>query len=142
MKRYLIALAVFAALCLLTVACLDNPLDAPLGVQRAGDSIQKQTVTVACTGNAGQALGNGVTTLVEDAYIEAIHLNYGSVAASTDVTVSYYSPAWGNILVRSDTATDALFYPRHTGHDGTGIYIHNMALYMGLIGCIAEQYVE
>jgi hypothetical protein len=28
------------------------------------------------------------------------------------------------------------------GHDGTGIYVQNLALYMGLIGCIAEQYVE
>lgn len=121
MKRYLIALAVFVGLLWLTMSCLDSPQDVQFSAQRAGDAIQKQTVTVACTGSAGEAVGSGTTTLVEDAYIEAIYLNYGSgVAASTDVTVSYYSPAWGNIMVRADTSTDALFFPRNTGHDSTG----------------------
>lgn len=69
-------------------------------------------VTVTTVGGAGAASGNADSPEL-NGYLLDIYLNFhANAAATTDTTVSYKSPAGGNILVVTDSKTDALIAPR------------------------------
>lgn len=69
-----------------------------------------RSVTITTTGSAGSASGTGTLT-TPAGYLEWVHFDYsGSAPATTDVTIAHTVPVTANILVRTDSATDALLY--------------------------------
>ena len=82
------------------------------------------TVNVTTTGSAGSAAGSG-TTIPINGFLLDVFLNYhASAPATTDVTIS--DPTFGNILVKSNNATDVWLAPRKDTVDAaaaaTGLY--------------------
>lgn len=69
---------------------------------------------VTTTGSAGAATGTATISVPAWGYLEWIYLDYhASAPATTDVTIAHAAtPPGGNILVRSNSATDGLFYVR------------------------------
>lgn len=85
-------------------------------------SRQVVSVAVTTTGGAGSATGSGSLALPAG-YIDWVYLDYHADApgATTDVTLAYAdTPPGGNILVVSNSATDALYFPRATAHTAAG----------------------
>lgn len=80
------------------------------------------TITVDTTGSAGSATGTATSELIMGELID-IYLNYhGNAPNTTDTTISM---ANGNILVSSNSATDALVAPRLKCVDNAGAAITN-----------------
>lgn len=68
------------------------------------------TVKITTTGGAGAATGSDTTIPVQGFLLDA-YLNYhASAPATTDVTIS--DPTFGNIVVKSNNATDVWLAPR------------------------------
>jgi len=83
-----------------------------------------QTVNITTTGGAGAAAGQG-TTIPIMGFLLDVFLNYhASAPATTDVTIS--DPIFGNLLVKSNNATDVWLAPRKQTCDpaaaDTGLY--------------------
>lgn len=74
---------------------------------------QTVSTTVTTTGSAGSATGSA-TLALPAGWIEWVYLDFsGSAPATTDTTIAYAdTPPGGNILVVSNSATDALKFPR------------------------------
>ena len=74
---------------------------------------QTVSVSVTTTGSAGSATGSATLTLPAG-WIEWVYLDYhASAPATTDVTIAYAdTPPGGNVLAVSNSATDALYFPR------------------------------
>lgn len=76
--------------------------------------IREVTVSVTTTGAAGSATGSGVTTESFEGFILEVYLNYhASTPATADVTIKQ-TGASDNILVVTDSTTDALYAPRRS----------------------------
>jgi hypothetical protein len=71
------------------------------------------STAVTTTGSAGSATGSA-TLALPDGWVEWIYLDFhASAPATTDTTIAYAdTPPGGNILVVSNSATDALKFPR------------------------------
>lgn len=71
------------------------------------------STAVTTTGSAGSATGSA-TLALPDGWIEWIYFDFhASAPATTDTTIAYSdTPPGGNILVLSNSATDALKFPR------------------------------
>lgn len=83
-----------------------------------------QEVKITTTGGAGAATGSG-TTMPVMGFLLDVFLNYhASAPATTDVTIS--DPVFGNIVVKSNNATDIWLAPRKQLCDAaaadTGLY--------------------
>jgi len=119
MKRYAIAVIILAVLlALLGVACDQPPLYEP----QAAGKVSSATVTVATTGNAGAALGSSTFGPIGPGWLDAVYFDFdASITTTTDITLSYYSPSWGDIITMTNSATDTLYYPRLAPHATTGI---------------------
>ena len=83
-----------------------------------------QTVNITTTGDAGSAIGSG-TTIPIQGFLLDVFLNYhASAPATTDVTIS--EEVFGNIVVKSNNATDIWLAPRKDTVDAaaaaTGVY--------------------
>lgn len=74
-------------------------------------------MAITTTGSAGSATGSGSLSLPAGD-IDWVYIDYhASAPATTDVTLAYAdTPPGGNILVRSNSATDGLFFPRSGAH--------------------------
>jgi hypothetical protein len=69
-----------------------------------------ETVKITTAGGAGAATGSG-TTIPIIGFLLDMYIDYDAAApATTDVTIS--DPVFGNILVKSDNATDVWLAPR------------------------------
>lgn len=86
------------------------------------DEIESKQVYVSTTGSAGSATGTGTA---KDMYgfLLDIHLDYSDSAPNTtDVTI-YYLTRGGDILVVSNSKTDALIAPRQKPVDNANAAI-------------------
>ena len=82
-------------------------------------------VTVTTAGGAGVATGTTDSVSISGFLLD-VYLNYHTSApATTDVTISYATPAGGNILVVTDVNTDVLKTPRVKPVDNAGTAITN-----------------
>ena len=80
--------------------------------------ILSQTVKITTTGVAGSAVGSAETHPLEGFLLD-VHLNYhASCPATADVTIS--DPTFGNLLVKSNNATDIWVAPRKDSVDAAG----------------------
>ncbi len=77
-------------------------------------------------GATGEKLGGASSPLIVGEIVD-VYIDYtAALSSTTDLTVSYYSPfAMGNILVVSNSATDALYHPRAKPIDLAGAAITN-----------------
>jgi|SRR3972149_6005500 len=82
----------------------------------------KTRVTLIATGSDGAATGSTTTQYLRGS-IRGIYIDYGaSVTNTTDITIALTSPT-GTIMVKSNSATDAWYYPsvQFTGATGSAI---------------------
>ncbi len=89
--------------------------------------IRKETVTVTVAGTAGSAAGSGKTARPVEGRVLAVHLDYTSQPATTDVTLATQNAPALTVLTVSNANADAWFFPRQlmdgtNGADLTGIY--------------------
>jgi hypothetical protein len=82
-------------------------------------------VSVTTTGGDGSATGSGATGGI-NGWLESIYLDFNASApaGTTDTTVAYTTRG-GNILVVTNSATDALFAPRIKPVDNANAAITN-----------------
>ena len=85
--------------------------------------IRTETVTVTTTGSAGSATGTSTSNQMYGFLLDIYFDFHASAPATTDTTVAYGTPANGNIIVLSNTATDVLHAPRKQASDATGAAI-------------------
>ncbi len=72
--------------------------------------IESQQIKITTTGGAGAATGSS-TTIPINGFLLDVYLNYhASAPATTDVTIS--DPVFGNLVVKSNNATDIWIAPR------------------------------
>ena len=77
-----------------------------------------QTLVINTTGGAGAATGSGVSIPIHGFLLD-VFLDYNAAApATTDVTIS--EETFGNIVVKSNNATDAWLAPRMPTVDAAG----------------------
>lgn len=86
--------------------------------------IAVERVAITTTGVAGSAAGSG-TTIPINGFLLDVYLDYhASCPATADVTIA--DPVFGNIVVKSNNATDAWLAPRKDTVDAaaaaTGLY--------------------
>ena len=67
---------------------------------------------LTAAGSAGSAVGTVTSTFPLMGHIEAIRLDYGGTAATTDVTVATAHAPTTTLLTASNGTTDAWYYPR------------------------------
>jgi hypothetical protein len=75
-------------------------------------SIKQQVYTITTTGVAGSATGS--QTLLVHGEILTVVLNFHASAPGTTDTTIAFADSGGNILVVTDSATDAVVHPRGT----------------------------
>jgi len=107
-------------------------------------TIETRELTITTVGADGAAVGSGT---IEDLYglLLDVYLNFhASAPATTDTTIAYGSPALGNILVVSNSVTDALFAPRKAICDAAAaalalydLFPLNGSVSVALAGCNA-----
>lgn len=77
-----------------------------------------QTIVIATVGEAGAAVGSEESIPIHGFLLD-VFLDYNAAApATTDVTIS--EETFGNIVVKSDNATDAWLAPRMPTVDAAG----------------------
>lgn len=88
-------------------------------------TLYMESLALTTAGDAGLATASG--SIVIEGDVEWVYLDYhASAPATTDVTLAYSStPPGGNILVVSNSATDALKFPRATCVDNANSAITN-----------------
>jgi len=93
--------------------------------------VDTYVVNVTTTGTAGAATGSASVVIPGGALLD-IHLNFhGSAPATTDTTVAMTN---GNVLVVSNSATDALIAPRQKPVDNANAAITNAYDYFYVSG--------
>ena len=82
---------------------------------------------VTTTGSAGAATGSVTIQVPRWGHLEWVYLDFhASAPATTDTTVAYAdTPPGGNIMVKTNSATDALFFPRAGAVDVAAAAITN-----------------
>lgn len=88
-------------------------------------TIRQEIVKVTTTGSAGSATGTSRSQALHGELMD-IYIDYHASApgATTDVTIAF-GERGGNILVVSNSATDALFHPRAKPVDNANAAITN-----------------
>ena len=96
-----------------------------------------ERVSVTTTGSDAAATGSGSTGAMNGLLMD-IYLNYHADAPSTtDVTVSFAdTPPSGNVLVVTDSKTDALYHPRAKPVDNANAAITNAHDRFALCGAL------
>jgi hypothetical protein len=90
-----------------------------------GGRIREFTLTITTTGAAGSATGSDVTTEYVEGELLDIYVNYhASTPATADITIKQTSRS-DNILVVTNSTTDALYSPRQPVHTAAGAAITN-----------------
>lgn len=91
-----------------------------MGLSASG--IGSTTITVNTTGSAGSATGSTTSGFIRG-YLIGAYFDFGACPGTTDTTVSYADPANGNIIVLTNTATDAFHLIRKQCTDIAGAAI-------------------
>lgn len=82
--------------------------------------VTTREVTVTTTGSAGSAVGSARVELPQGILID-IGLNFSASAPNTtDTTIAFEDTRLGNILVVSNSSTDAIYHPSTAVHDAAG----------------------
>lgn len=99
--------------------------------------VMTETVRVTTTGAAGSATGIASTDAI-NGYLLDVFLDYhaSAPAATTDVIITYGSPANGAILTRNNTATDGIFAVRQAVVDATGTALTGQSARLPVDGTI------
>lgn len=89
--------------------------------------IRKETVTVTVAGSAGSATGSAKTVRAVEGRVVAVHLDYTTQPATTDVTLATANAPVLTVLTVGDANADGWFFPRQlmdgtNGADLTGVY--------------------
>lgn len=93
-----------------------------------------RSVAVTTTGGDGAATGTG-TLATPAGYLEWVHRDYaGTAPATTDVTLAHTGPITSNIVVFTDTATDALSYPRGAASSAAGAAVTDSHVDIAIVG--------
>jgi len=92
--------------------------------------IRMETLTVTTTGSAGSATGSATSPMLVGFLLDVYLDFHASAPATTDTTIAYDEPDFGNVLVVTNSATDALYAPRKNTCDSAAAAISgNYALY-------------
>lgn len=78
------------------------------------------SLRITTTGSAGSAAGSADSEPVEG-ILEAVKIDYTSMPASTDVTLTELSAPARTLLTIADANTDDVFYPTMTEDDASGV---------------------
>lgn len=88
-------------------------------------SVVSETLRITTTGGAGVATGSA-TSKAFNGFLLDIYLNFhASAPATTDTTVAYDEPDFGNLLVVTNSVTDALIAPRVKPVDNANVAVTN-----------------
>lgn len=87
-------------------------------------SIDTYAIAVTTTGSAGTATGSTTSDLIIGELVDVYLDFHASAPATTDTTVAYATRG-GNVLVVTNSATDALFAPRIKPVDNANTAITN-----------------
>lgn len=100
--------------------------------------------SVTTTGSAGSATGTATINVTQWGYLEYVYLDFhASAPATTDTTIAYGgTPPGGNIMVKSNSATDAVFYPRGGAVDSAAAAITNSAVRLAVGGPITVSLAQ
>lgn len=107
--------------------------------------IRTAIARVTTTGSAGSATGTGYTEAFSGLVVD-IRLDFhASAPATTDTTIAHDPTGYGNLIVVTNSATDAVYYPRVEVMDATGtavtdvmeMYAVSGRLSVALAGCDA-----
>ena len=97
--------------------------------------IVTEKVSVTTTGSAGSATGSSTSEVMEGELLDVYLDFHASAPATTDTTVAF-ADRGGNILVVTDSKTDALFAPRVKPVDNANAAITNAHDRFGLNGAL------
>lgn len=100
--------------------------------------------SVTTTGSAGSATGTATINVTKWGYLEWIYLDFhASAPNTTDTTIAHGgTPPGGNILVVSNSKTDAIYYPRAGAVDAAGAAITNSAVRIPVGGPITVSLAQ
>ena len=88
-------------------------------------SIEQEVLRITTTGTAGAATGSAKSKAI-NGFLLDVYLNFhASAPATTDTTVAMDEPDLGNLLVVTNSATDALIAPRQKPVDNANVAITN-----------------
>jgi hypothetical protein len=107
--------------------------------------IAQETISVTTTGSAGSATGTGRSGALSGFLLDVYLDFHASSPATTDTTIAYDEPDNGNILVVTNSSTDALHAPRKQVSDSAAaaidgvydLYPLNGNVTVALAGCDA-----
>ena len=94
-------------------------------MSKGGINVYRLPVTT--TGTAGSATGSATSGTI-NGFLLGVFFDFASAAAATtDTTLAYATPHTGNIIVITDSKTDAFHFPRKQASDSaaaaiTGVY--------------------
>lgn len=99
---------------------------------------------ITTTGSAGSATGSATIQVPAWGYLEWVYIDYhADAAATTDVTIAHAStPPGGNILVRSNSKTDGLFYVRGSASSSAAAAITDSNVRVPVGGSITVSVAE
>ena len=80
-------------------------------------------IRVTTTGSAGSATGTGVSDEGLTGLLRAVHVDYTSMPATTDVTISTTAAPTVTFLTLTNTNTDGWYYPMIAAHTNAGAAI-------------------
>jgi hypothetical protein len=105
---------------------------------------REYSVAVTTTGSAGSATGSGTISFLKGGHIEYVYLDFhASSPATTDTTIAYAAtPPGGNILVVTNSATDALFWPRAKPVDNANAAITNAFVHFPASGNVTVSLAQ
>jgi hypothetical protein len=89
----------------------------------SGRGYQTTAIAVTTTGSAGSASGTTTSDTLSGELVD-IYFDFGAAPATTDTTVSY-ADRGGNIVVLTNSNTDALIAPRQKYVDNANAAITN-----------------
>ena len=145
MKRIeLIGIAILVVLCLGFVALsvrLNQPVapaDSGIGVESLKSSeILIETLVITAAGATGECHGYVTTTNTLIGELVAVYVDWSAtaqVSTTTDITLSFVSPWAGNIMVKTDSTTDAFFFPQAGAITGAGVAVTDSYVPFQLMG--------
>lgn len=105
---------------------------------------QYSSGAIDTSGSSGSATGSATIAVPAWGYLEWIYIDYhASAPATTDVTIAHAgTPPGGNILVRSDSKTDGIFYPRGAACDAAASAITNSAVRISVGGSVTVSIAQ
>lgn len=107
-----VALTVALLSAFVCVACLGEPQQPAVTVASAAEVLRVETVALTATGDAGAATGTMTTTNALTGELAWLYIDYtASISDTTDITLSYTSPLGGQVFAKTDSVTDAMWYP-------------------------------